>query len=143
MKEFVVLNGANLNMLGIRERGIYGDLTLDDINAEIDAEADRLGVSVQCFQTNIEGGLVNYIHGALGRWDGIVLNAGAYTHYSISIRDAIASIDVPTVEVHISNVHAREEFRHRSVIAPVCVGTISGFGLHSYLLALRALTALT
>ena len=143
MKEFVVLNGANLNMLGIRERGIYGDLTLDDINAEIDAEADRLGVSVQCFQTNIEGGLVNYIHGALGRWDGIVLNAGAYTHYSISIRDAIASINVPTVEVHISNVHAREEFRHRSVIAPVCVGTISGFGLHSYLLALRALTALT
>lgn len=129
-------------MLGERETLIYGGQSLDDINAEIAVEADRLGVAIEFYQSNLEGELVTLIQQGKGRLDGIVLNAAAYTHYSLAIRDAIAAVQVPTVEVHISNVHKREEFRHVSVIAPVCAGVITGFGKNSYILALQALAHL-
>jgi 3-dehydroquinate dehydratase-2 len=135
-----VINGPNLNMLGAREPDKYGLATLEEINKLVRETADELGVTCEFFQSNSEGELVSAIQRA-GRSDGIILNAGAYTHYSIAIRDAIAAIAAPVVEVHISNVHAREEFRRISVIAPVCRGVISGFGPNSYVLALRALAA--
>ena len=138
-KKIYVLNGPNLNALGMREVGIYGSDTLDSINAEIAERAAARGLECVFFQSNSEGALIDRLHAAMGVYDGIVLNAGAYTHYSYAIRDAIAAIDTPVVEVHISNVHAREEFRKTSVIAPVCMGTIAGFGPKGYLLALRAL----
>ena len=134
-----VINGPNLNMLGKREVGIYGGKTLDDICDEISAEAGRLKVSVEFFQSNSEGGLVSRVQQCRGVSDGIILNAGAYTHYSIALRDAIASAQVPTVEVHISNIFKREKFRHVSMIAPVCIGQICGLGSHGYVLALRAI----
>lgn len=138
-KKVLLLHGPNLNLLGERETGIYGKDTIENINAEI-AEAAR-GLSLDCeiHQTNSEGEIIDLLHGARGRFDGVVINAGAYTHYSIAIRDAIAAIRIPTVEVHMSNIYAREDFRHMSVIAPVCVGQISGFGKHSYILALQGL----
>ena len=139
MKRYLVLNGPNLNMTGIRERGVYGTGTLEDIYGEIRALAEELGVEVDFYQSNYEGALIDQLHAAHEGYDGVILNAGAYTHYSYAIRDAIAAIDTPVVEVHISNVHAREEFRKTSVIAPVCMGTIAGFGPKGYLLALRAL----
>ncbi|MBQ9942064.1 MAG: type II 3-dehydroquinate dehydratase [Christensenellaceae bacterium] len=139
MKHFLVMNGPNLNMTGIREKGVYGAKTLEDINADIAALAEQLGVEVEFYQSNHEGALIDRLHAAHGQLDGIILNAGAYTHYSYAIRDAIAAIDVPVVEVHISNVHAREEFRKISVIAPVCKGTVAGFGPKGYAMALRAL----
>ncbi len=138
-KRVAVIHGPNLNMLGKREVGIYGGKTMENINDEVAAEADRLKVDVEFFQSNSEGALIDFIHGCVGRVDGIVLNAGAYTHYSSALRDAIAAVNIPTAEVHISNIHKREDFRHVSVIAPVCVGQISGFGSHSYVLGLRAL----
>jgi 3-dehydroquinate dehydratase-2 len=138
MKSITVINGPNLNMLGTREPDKYGNQTLKEINGRISSEADKLGVSCEFFQSNSEGELVTAIQRASDS-DGIILNAGAYTHYSIAIRDAIAAVRAPVVEVHISNVGAREEFRHISVIAPECVGVISGFGAKSYTLALRAL----
>lgn len=138
MKKFLVINGVNLDMLGLREPEIYGAQTLEDINQSLKDLAISLDASVECVQSNIEGELVDYIHS--GRlYDGIILNAGAYTHYSIAIRDAIASISTPVVEVHLSNVHKREEFRHKSVISAVCKGVILGFGADSYRLALLAL----
>ncbi len=139
IKRVAIIHGPNLDMLGTREPGIYGRKTLDEINADIAAEARVLGVEAEFFQSNSEGALVDRLHACLGTVDGVVLNAGAYTHYSIAIRDAISAIGIPVVEVHLSNVHAREPFRRESVLAPVCVGQICGFGPRSYLLGLRAL----
>ena len=138
MKKILVINGPNLNMLGVREPAVYGTLTLDEINTRIASEAEVMRVDIEFFQSNNEGTIIGAIHAAQGTAQGIILNAGAYTHYSYAIRDAISSIDVPCIEVHLSNVHAREEFRRISVIAPVCIGQISGFGVMSYLMALRA-----
>jgi 3-dehydroquinate dehydratase-2 len=137
-----VVHGPNLNLLGNRETGIYGVKTLEQINAELAAEASRLKVDLDFFQANSEGAIVDHLHSCMGRVDGVVINAAAYTHYSLAIRDAIAAIKLPVVEVHLSNIHKREEFRHVSVIAPVCVGQISGFGSHSYVLGLLALMKL-
>ncbi|GHV17050.1 3-dehydroquinate dehydratase [Clostridia bacterium] len=134
----VVINGPNLNMLGTREPEKYGTQTLSEINAKIERISESLNVSVTFFQSNSEGEIVTMIQDS-AQCDGVILNAGAYTHYSIAIRDAIASIDTPVVEVHLSNVFAREKFRHKSVISAVCDGTISGFGATSYILALYAL----
>lgn len=136
--KILVINGVNLDMLGIREPQIYGGNSLEEINKGLSLEAKNLGVDIEFVQSNIEGEIVEYIHSAR-LYDGIILNAGAYTHYSIAIRDAISSIDTPCVEVHLSNVHKREEFRHTSVISAVCVGVIAGFGAKSYSLALHAL----
>ena len=136
---FAVVNGPNLNMLGKREVDIYGDKNLEDINAEVKKEANNLGVAVEFFQSNIEGELVTFIQGCRDRVKGIILNAGAYTHYSIALRDAVSAAQVPVIEVHMSNIYRRESFRHLSVIAPECIGQISGFGSRSYILALRAL----
>lgn len=135
MKQIAVINGPNLNLLGQREPGIYGSSTLDDINADIAAKAAQWELDCTFFQSNSEGALVDAIQRA-GGCDGIILNAGAYTHYSLAIRDAIAAIETPVVEVHLSNISAREEFRRRSVITEVCRGVVAGFGAQSYLLAL-------
>ena len=140
MVSLLVLNGPNLNLLGTREPATYGSATLADVEAICRHAADALGVSVEFAQSNHEGVLVDAIHAAVGRHAGIVLNAGAYTHTSLALRDAIAGAGVPTVELHISNVHAREAFRHHSMIAPVCRGIIAGFGVAGYGLALRALS---
>ncbi|HIZ00593.1 MAG TPA: type II 3-dehydroquinate dehydratase [Firmicutes bacterium] len=134
----LVLNGVNLNMTGRRERGVYGVQTLREINERIAAYAAERGVEVKFFQNNNEGELCTAIQSAQGRYDGIILNAGAFTHYSYAIRDAIAAVTVPVVEVHMSNVHAREEFRRNSVLTPVCRGEILGFGADSYILALES-----
>lgn len=129
--KFLILNGVNLNMTGLREKGVYGVQTLDEINAEI--KAHFKGDECEFFQSNTEGELCTAIHNA--KADAIILNAGAFTHYSYALRDAIASVNIPVVEVHMSNVHAREEFRHKSVISEVCKGVICGFGKNSYILA--------
>ena len=134
----LVLNGVNLNMTGRRERGVYGVQTLREINERIAAYAAERGVEVKFFQNNNEGELCTAIQSAQGRYDGIILNAGAFTHYSYAIRDAIAAVTVPVVEVHMSNVHAREEFSRNSVLTPVCRGEILGFGADSYILALES-----
>ena len=139
MKKVLIVNGPNLNMLGIREPGIYGGDTLESINKEIKEEAEKLGIICDFYQSDIEGELVNKIHTVLADYDGCVINAGAYTHYSIAIRDAISSVKKPFIEVHLSNVHAREEFRHTSMLSAVCKGVIAGFGKNSYMLAIRAL----
>lgn len=135
----LVIHGPNLNMLGVREPQTYGSHTLADIDARIASEASELGIAVRCMQCNSEGGIVDALHAARGSVDAIVINPGAFTHYAYAVRDAIASIGLPTIEVHITNTSAREEFRARSVVAAVCVGTIAGFGIESYTLALRAL----
>lgn len=132
------LNGPNLNLLGTREPGIYGTLTLSDIEIKVRAEAAKQNAEVEFKQSNIEGELVTWIQEARGTCDAIVLNAAAYTHTSVALRDAIAAAGVPTIEIHLSNVHAREEFRHVSLIAPVCRGVIGGFGVNSYILGLFA-----
>jgi 3-dehydroquinate dehydratase-2 len=135
----LVLHGPNLNMLGQREPGIYGALTLADINRLLQEKAEQVQVSIFAMQSNHEGVLVDAIHEALGKHQGILINAGAYTHTSVALRDAIAAVNLPTVEVHLSNIYRREDFRHHSYIAPVVIGQISGFGAQSYLLGLQAL----
>lgn len=142
MKRVLVIHGPNLNMVGIREPGIYGNEGINEINQKIMSYAQELGLECEIFQSNYEGAIIDKLQLARTDFEGIVLNAGAYTHYSVAIRDAIAAINLPVIEVHLSNVHAREDFRHKSVIAPVCVGGIYGFGKNSYLLALKALTDL-
>jgi 3-dehydroquinate dehydratase-2 len=141
-KKILVIHGPNLNLLGERETGVYGKDTLEHINNEIKEKAKELNLECDTFQSNIEGELINVLHAAKGKYDGIIINAGAYTHYSIAIRDAIAAIRIPCVEVHLSNIHAREEFRHKSVIAPVCIGQVVGFGKQSYIMALHGLKEL-
>ena len=138
MKLFII-NGPNLDMLGKREPEIYGADTLESINAELAEYCKKIGVEPTFYQSNSEGALIDFIHSARENADGIVINAGAYTHYSIAIRDAIAAVELPCVEVHLSNVHKREEFRHKSVISAVCTGVICGFGKKVYKLAVDAL----
>ena len=134
----LVLNGPNLNLLGQREPEVYGSTTLADIESMLQDRARSLSAQVECRQSNHEGELVEWIQSARGTFDVVLLNAGAYTHTSVALRDAIAACSIPTIEVHLSNIYAREEFRHKSLIAPVCRGQISGFGAHSYALALEA-----
>jgi len=136
---FIVLNGPNLNLLGLREPDVYGNLTLDKINELVIAEADVLGVGVDLYQSNHEGALVDKIQDALGKFNAIIINPGAYTHTSVAIRDAIKGVGLPCVEVHLSNIYAREAFRSHSYISPVCVGQIAGLGYMGYLLAMRGL----
>ncbi len=135
----LVINGPNLNRLGKREPGIYGHTTLDELNAQLIQFGSARGVDLNFFQSNHEGALIDQLHAAEGSCQAIILNAGAYTHTSIALRDAIASISVPVVEVHLSNTYAREPFRAHSCIAPVCRGSILGFGVHSYFLAIEAI----
>ena len=139
MGKILVLNGPNLNLLGTREPEIYGSLTLEGINERLRRRAEAAGLDMDCLQSNHEGVLVDAIQAAQGTMDYIILNAAAFTHYSIAIRDAIAAIDVPVIEVHLSNIHRREEFRHKSVIAPVVLGQIAGLGAESYMAALEAI----
>jgi len=136
--KILFLNGPNLNLLGQREPEVYGRTTLKDIEAKVRTRAAELKAEIEFKQSNLEGELVAWIQQAKGNCDVIVLNAAAYTHTSIALRDAIAAVGIPTIEIHLSNVHAREEFRHKSLIAPVCRGQISGFGANSYVLALDA-----
>ena len=133
------MHGPNLNLLGLREPEIYGSSTLDVINRSLETDGERLQVGVHCLQSNHEGVLVDAIHNAREKYQGIVINAGAYTHTSVAIRDALSGVAIPTVEVHLSNIYTREEFRHHSYIASVAIGQISGFGLESYRLGLQAL----
>lgn len=139
IKKILVINGPNLNMLSIREPGIYGNRTLDEINENLASYAKGFDFRCDFFQSNCEGEIISKIHTVREQFDGCIINAGAYTHYSYAILDAIKAVDKPFIEVHLSNVHAREEFRHKSVIAPACVGTIAGFGKNSYFLALNAM----
>lgn len=141
--KILFINGPNLNLLGKREPSVYGSCTLDDINGRITKLAGELGVSVSFFQSNHEGELVQKVQDAMGQYQVIVINPGAYTHTSIALRDAISSVEIPTIEIHISNIYKREEFRKTSYISGVAVGQISGFGPDSYLLALRAAVGLS
>ena len=136
--KILCLNGPNLNQLGQREPAVYGRTTLAEIEANVRKRAAQLGATVEFRQSNLEGELVSWIQEARDRFDVIALNAAAYTHTSLAMRDAIAAVGIPTIEVHLSNVHAREKFRHKSLIAPVCVGQIAGFGANSYVLAINA-----
>jgi len=135
----LVLHGPNLNLLGQREPGIYGSLTLNEINALLEKEGRVLRLGVRCIQSNHEGELVDTIQQAAATESGLIINAAAYTHTSVALRDAIAAVEIPTVEVHLSNIYRREPFRHHSYIAPVAIGQISGFGYYSYILGLHAL----
>lgn len=138
-KKVLVILGPNLNMVGVREKGVYGDETAESIDLQIVENAKKLGYDCDIYQSNHEGDIIDKIHAARGVYDGAVINAGALTHYSYALRDAIACVRIPFVETHMSNIYAREEFRHKSVISAVCAGQISGFGKNSYFLALAAL----
>jgi len=137
--KIVVIQGPNLNMLGIREQNIYGPMKLDDIHAQMQGFAEQNGVEIEFFQSNLEGEIVDRLQECLGDANGIIINPAAYTHTSIAIRDAISAIQIPTVEVHLSNIHQREEFRHTSLTAPVCAGQIVGFGPFGYHLAMLSI----
>lgn len=137
MKKILIINGPNLNLLGTREPEIYGKTTLKDIETELKNKAEKLNVEIECFQSNHEGEIVDKICNAKNNFDAIIINPAAYTHTSVAIRDAFAAVDIPAIEVHISNVYSREEFRHNSLIAPVVVGQIAGLGIQGYLLALE------
>ena len=139
--QLLALHGPNLNLLGTREPGVYGSKTLDQVNAELESRAQALGASISCFQSNHEGALVDRIHEGRGSVDGILINAGAYTHSSIALRDALLGVAIPFVELHLSNTHAREPFRHHSTLADKALGVICGFGPLSYTLALEGLVA--
>ncbi|HAP78605.1 MAG TPA: type II 3-dehydroquinate dehydratase [Ruminococcus sp.] len=140
IKKILVIHGPNLNLLGEREPGVYGNTNIETLNSNIIERAKEQGLECEIFQSNHEGAIIDKLHSARLQFDGVIINAGAYTHYSYAIRDAISAIKIPCVEVHISNVFARDEFRSKSVIAPVCKGSISGFGLNSYYLAVMALS---
>lgn len=137
--KILVINGVNMNMLGIREPEKYGHMTLKELEKDLYAYSFELGLDIETYQSNHEGEIVEKIQSALNKFDGIVINAAAYTHTSVAIRDAISAVNIPTVEVHMTNIHSREEFRQKSLIAPVCIGQISGFGAESYKLALKGL----
>lgn len=140
MEKICVIHGPNINFTGIREKGIYGSITIDDINKNIKEKALSFGYDISFFQSNIEGNIIDFIQKCYyDKVSGIIINPGAFTHYSYALRDAIASVSIPTIEVHMSNIHKREEFRHKSVTAPVCIGQISGFGYYGYILAIEAL----
>ncbi len=141
MKKILLILGPNLNMVGIREKGVYGTETAESINNDILAKAESLNVDCEIYQSNHEGDIIDRIHAAYGKVDGIIINAGALTHYSYALRDAIASVSIPTIEVHMSNIHAREDFRNMSVISAVCRGIIAGFGKDVYMMALEELAA--
>ena len=136
--KILIINGVNMNMLGLRETEKYGTMTLKDLEKELYAFSFEIGIDIETFQSNFEGEIVEKIHQTKDNFDGIVINAGAYTHTSVAIRDAISAVIIPTVEVHMTNIYKREEFRHHSYIAPVCIGQISGFGINSYKLGLKA-----
>lgn len=142
IKKILVIHGPNLNLLGEREPGIYGSDSIENLNSSIIDRARDQGLECEIFQSNHEGAIIDKLHAARKSFDGVVINAGAYTHYSYAIRDAISAIKIPCIEVHISNVFARDEFRAKSVIAPVCKGSICGFGFGSYFLAVQALAEL-
>ena len=137
--KILIINGVNMNMLGFREPEKYGSMTLKDLEKDLYAYSFKLGVDIETFQSNFEGEIVEKIQSAKDNFDGIVINAGAYTHTSVAIRDAISAVNLPTVEVHMTNIYKREEFRHHSYPAPVCIGQISGFGVNSYKLGLNAI----
>jgi 3-dehydroquinate dehydratase-2 len=142
MKSVLILHGPNLNLLGTREPQVYGGLTLDEINQNLVRSGRALDLEIRTVQSNSEGSLIDALHEASSWASGVVFNPGGYTHTSVALRDAVAAIELPVIEVHLSNVNAREDFRHLSMIAPVCVGQISGFGWRSYLLALHALAGI-
>jgi 3-dehydroquinate dehydratase II len=137
-KQILLLNGPNLNLLGTRQPEVYGNMTLEDVNEAVKKHIEPYGIDMRFQQSNHEGELVDMLHIARNWADGVVFNAGAYTHTSIALRDAITAISLPVIEVHLSNIHSREEFRHHSMLAGVCVGQIAGFGWHSYILGVDA-----
>ncbi len=137
--KILIINGANMNMLGLREPEKYGSMTLQDLEKELYAYSFELGIDIETYQSNFEGEIVEKIHSAKDIFDGIVINAGAYTHTSVAIRDAISAVNIPSVEVHMTNIYKREEFRHHSYLADICIGQISGFGYNSYKLGLKGL----
>lgn len=143
MKPILVLNGPNLNLLGLREPAVYGSTTLSQLEAEVREEAGALGVAVEFFQSNQEGAILDRLHEGRGRLRGVLLNPGGLTHTSVSLRDAVAAVDYPVIEVHLTNILAREPFRHTDLIAPVCRGVVMGLGAVGYRVGLRALVALT
>ena len=138
--KILVINGVNMNMLGIREPDKYGTTTLKELEKDLYSYSFELGIDIETYQSNMEGEIVEKIHSALNNFDGIVINPAAYTHTSVAIRDAISAVNIPTVEIHMTNIHAREDFRNKSLIAPVCLAQISGFGAESYKLGLKGLT---
>lgn len=137
--KILVINGVNMNMLGIREPDKYGSMTLKELEKDLYAYSFELGIDIETYQSNHEGEIVEKIHSAYNNADGIVINPGAYTHTSVAIRDALSAVNIPTVEIHMTNIHSREDFRHKSLIAPVCMAQISGFGVDSYKLGLKGL----